>query len=195
MSHRALPVPMGIDNMTVEKCLGACTAAGYSYAGLEYAGECYCGQSAPPTVVTDGRCSMTCKGDSSELCGGPDGLSVYHSGPSVLQSYNSWTYSGCYEDSIAARTLPREITTISADSMTVEKCLDACYTAGFRYAGLEWSQECFCGQALPPRQATDGRCEMVCKGNSMEYCGGGNGLTVYTYSYTPPRATKRSLYF
>jgi hypothetical protein len=187
VANRVLPVPMGIHHMTVEKCLDACSGAGFAYAGLEYAKECYCGQSAPPTIATDGRCNMSCKGDSNELCGGPDGLSVYHAGPtaSILHSYLSWTYSGCYEDSIAARTLPHEITSISANSMTVEKCLDACRSAGFSYAGLEWSQECFCGEALPPTQATDGRCSMVCKGNALEYCGGGNGLTVYTYSYTP----------
>jgi hypothetical protein len=177
---------MGIDNMTVEKCLDACSGAGFAYAGLEYAEECYCGQKAPWTIAADGRCSMTCKGDSSELCGGPDGLSVYQSAPSVLQSYNSWAYTGCYEDSIAARTMPHTITSISTDSMTVEKCLDACRSAGFSYAGLEWSQECYCAQDLPPTQVTDGRCDMVCKGDAMEYCGGGNGLTVYTYSYAPP---------
>lgn len=48
--------------MTIDGCLDACDAAGYEYAGLEYAQECYCGRTFSGTVATDGRCSMTCTG-------------------------------------------------------------------------------------------------------------------------------------
>jgi hypothetical protein len=108
-------------------------------------------------------------GNRLQYCGGSNGLNVYHSNvqrsvPTVVQSYNGWTSSGCYVDSIGARALPYGINTINAGSMTVESCLDACWSLGYRYAGLEYSQECYCGATMPLQQATDGRCDMVCKG-------------------------------
>ena len=83
-------------------------------------------------------------------------------GPSTLQSYDVWTSSGCYEDSIAARVLPVEMG-VTGD-LTVELCLDACKSAGYEFAGVEYAQECYCGRSLPPTPATDGRCDMTCKG-------------------------------
>lgn len=54
--------------------------------------------------------------------------------------------------------------------MTVEKCLDACSGLGYVYAGLEYSQECYCSSALPAEEATDGRCNMVCNGEYLMNC-------------------------
>ncbi|KAK5007973.1 hypothetical protein LTR16_005791 [Cryomyces antarcticus] len=67
--------------MTVANCIDYCSAAGYSYAGMEYSSECYCGN----TLATDrapaagilGNCFMKCSGDSTEYCGGGAALSIY----------------------------------------------------------------------------------------------------------------------
>lgn len=188
IDNRILSVGVGVVGaMTVELCLDACSAAGYNYAGLEYSQECYCGRTRPTEIATDGRCSMVCQGNSLQYCGGGNGMNVYRSsaqsvGPTVLQSYNGWTSSGCYVDGVGGRVLPYGVNSINANAMTVGLCLDACHSLGYRYAGLEYAQECFCGTVMPPLQATDGRCDMVCKGNSLEYCGGGNGLNVYSYA-------------
>ena len=100
VSARALPHMEQISGgMTVEKCLDACRASGYAFAGLEWAQECFCGPSLPPTSAVDGRCSMPCQGEYSassrereragslidrrlignadEICGGSLGLTVY----------------------------------------------------------------------------------------------------------------------
>lgn len=64
--------------LTVRVCTDACRAAGYTYAGVEYAAECYCGN-----VLNNQRpglessCTMTCSGNSSEYCGGPNRLNLY----------------------------------------------------------------------------------------------------------------------
>ncbi|KAK4172048.1 WSC domain-containing protein [Triangularia setosa] len=65
--------------MTTAKCLQACHASGFPFAGTEYGGECYCGvvigndtYSAPAS-----ECNMACNGASDEKCGGPGRLNLY----------------------------------------------------------------------------------------------------------------------
>lgn len=67
------------DQMTVSKCTAACKTAGYTMAGVEYSGECYCDNSIAngATIATDNGCTMLCNGNSSEICGGPSRLNVY----------------------------------------------------------------------------------------------------------------------
>lgn len=69
--------------MTVQSCVTYCKGLGYSYAGLEYASQCFCGNSMPtadlPVVGEYGGCSMACAGNSTQLCGGPNALSLYQS--------------------------------------------------------------------------------------------------------------------
>jgi hypothetical protein len=50
-------IPGGANALTVGLCTSACT--GYNYAGVEYSGECYCGNSILGTAskVNDG-CTM-----------------------------------------------------------------------------------------------------------------------------------------
>ncbi|KAK3325520.1 hypothetical protein B0H66DRAFT_548554 [Apodospora peruviana] len=63
--------------MTLESCAAYCV--GYTYFGVEYATECYCGNSfATGSVVAPvGDCSMTCGGNATEFCGAGNRLSVY----------------------------------------------------------------------------------------------------------------------
>lgn len=68
--------------------------------------------------------------------------------------------------------------------MTVELCQAACKAAGYVVVGLEYSQECWCGNAFVNGGAyvgVDGanRCTMACRGNGKEWCGGGNRLSSY----------------
>jgi hypothetical protein len=62
----AAPIPA--DQMTVQKCIDGCAAAGFFSAGLEYGRECRCGNiSFPPGNVADiNDCNMPCLGDASE---------------------------------------------------------------------------------------------------------------------------------
>ncbi|KAF2805077.1 WSC-domain-containing protein [Mytilinidion resinicola] len=69
------------DDMTVEKCVDFCNAAGFSYAGLEYRRECYCDNTLPedkaPKQGIMGYCILQCAGNSKEFCGGGAALSIY----------------------------------------------------------------------------------------------------------------------
>ncbi|TVY35595.1 WSC domain-containing protein [Lachnellula subtilissima] len=60
------------------KCVAYCAQAGYSMAGTEYGGQCFCGNSlSTVSKLDDSRCATACEGDGSQTCGGSLSLSVY----------------------------------------------------------------------------------------------------------------------
>lgn len=64
--------------MTVAKCTAACLAANYILAGLEYGGECFCGNTISNGATPSTGCTMTCNGNSTEFCGAGGRLNVYN---------------------------------------------------------------------------------------------------------------------
>jgi hypothetical protein len=59
-------------------CVSYCRAQGYSMAATEYAGQCFCGNQFNTKIkIDESKCNMRCAGDSTQICGGPDALSVY----------------------------------------------------------------------------------------------------------------------
>ena len=64
---------------------------------------------------------------------------------------------------------------------TPEKCKDTCSGKGYKFAGVKWSKECWCGNTEPPMTsytaATD--CNMPCSGDKTLMCGGGHTLNLY----------------
>jgi hypothetical protein len=79
---RALPDGKATDKKTVALCIDACKQSNYMYAGLEYGGECWCGnqftEGSVPAPMEE--CKMTCNDNSTEYCGGPGHLNVYKQG-------------------------------------------------------------------------------------------------------------------
>lgn len=65
------------DLMTVQKCEAVC--AGYTYMGLEYHRECFCGDffniGSVKTLYSE--CSFECPGDNTQKCGAGNRLNVY----------------------------------------------------------------------------------------------------------------------
>lgn len=49
----------------------------YSYAGLAYGAECYCGNTLPAAAAKPEECNSECKGEKGSVCGGVNRLSVY----------------------------------------------------------------------------------------------------------------------
>jgi hypothetical protein len=120
------------------------------------------------TAISDSSCHMACSGAANETCGGGNALSLYQyagsnftsGSPTIVPSYKSWTYYGCWEyvtscvlcyvyadcdcrDSPSARQIPNPMD-IPVESMTVETCLDACAAQqpSMDIAGLQYAQEC-----------------------------------------------------
>lgn len=101
----------------------------------------------PTTKVVDSDCNMPCSGDGNQPCGAGNRLTVFTSNlnaPLVA----GWTYSGCYEDSVAKRVLTGDY---YADNvgMTHETCINYCKAGGFKYTGVEYSAECCMSQTSP----------------------------------------------
>jgi len=101
--------------------------------------------------------------------------------PVYYQNVTGWDYVGCAPDSVSSRTLSNS--TYMSSDMTVEGCLSYCKSKGLNYAGLEYSTQCYCGSSLPaalgPTPGVLGNCFSPCAGNSSQYCGGANRLSIY----------------
>ncbi|KAM0476202.1 hypothetical protein ACHAPX_006619 [Trichoderma viride] len=183
----------GASAMSIESCETACKAAGYTIAGLEYSGECWCDtkfqNGGGPASDGSAQCTMTCSGAPSETCGGPNRLDVYSlataTGSASPPASTGWNFRGCYTDSVNARALTAEGVPNGPTSMTVEACQSVCKGLGFTLAGLEFADECYCGNSLANGNtiAPDGNtgCNMACAGNAAESCGGSNRLDVYSF--------------
>ncbi|KAF2625525.1 WSC-domain-containing protein [Macroventuria anomochaeta] len=79
---RSLPQGSAVQGqMTNEKCRDACRAAGFVLAGTDYSGECYCGNTLvagdAPAPDREARCNMSCNGNQTEICGGPNRISLF----------------------------------------------------------------------------------------------------------------------
>ncbi|KAI4228127.1 MAG: hypothetical protein L6R36_001907, partial [Xanthoria steineri] len=113
--------------MTVEKCAAFCQ--GYTYMGIEYGSECYCGNTigVGAAPVTDGSCSMTCGGDQTEICGGPSRLSFYQrsasspgsSSASGISTRTSSTSSTSSSSTSSIISLPASVSTYIGVGTTV----------------------------------------------------------------------------
>src|SRR5450432_3058129 len=88
-----------------------------------------------------------------------------------------FVYLGCYTDSGPQRALSGAA--YSDTAMTVEECAASC--SKFLYFGVEYGQQCYCGntQDSGSAQVTDIECNFPCPGNSQETCGAGDLLNVY----------------
>ncbi|KAI1078558.1 WSC domain-containing protein [Whalleya microplaca] len=89
------------------------------------------------------------------------------------------SYLGCAAEA-PGRAL-NKAATARAD-MTIEACVAFCSSQGHALAGLEYSSECFCGDALPASSTPNpdaGACTMACSGNQTQACGGVSLLSVY----------------
>nr|XP_060612931.1 sialate:O-sulfotransferase 1 [Anolis sagrei ordinatus] len=130
--------------MTISHCQEACAERSYTYAGLEYGAECYCGNKLPVTVAKQEECNNECKGEKGTICGGVNRLSVYRveeswSGPKQRRHA---IYRGCFR---APENLTNILPAVLIHSnLTVEMCSGFCSKKEFPLAVLRGSQ-CHCG--------------------------------------------------
>jgi hypothetical protein len=69
---------IGNHEVTNTKCVAYCAARGWSMAGTEYGGQCFCGNELVGSSKADeSTCDMPCEGDGTQTCGGGMRLSVY----------------------------------------------------------------------------------------------------------------------
>jgi hypothetical protein len=176
--------------MTVESCQAFCNKNNYGLAGVENGHECYCGNALQQySAVGYTGCNMLCSGSQYEYCGGPSRLNVFSLTtfvpPSIVQVANNYVYQGCFHEPATGRLLPGPAYA-NTTGMTVESCVNFCASKSPQqtYAGVEYSQECYCGTSLPAgsKPVSDSSCSMICKGNPKEFCGGSSLLNVYMFN-------------
>ena len=85
-------------------------------------------------------------------------------------------YKGCYAES-GGRTLPYRQP--DSDQMTVELCRNMCARKGYVFAGVQFFDECLCGNTLPPVEKPESECNTPCKGDISQMCGGRLRNSVY----------------
>jgi hypothetical protein len=192
---RALPTKLASSGATVESCIQAAQAKGLAYAGLQWRGECWGGNTLGYTKVSDSQCNLACSANSSETCGGSWRNSIYAAAaaapaptpaptPTPAPAPTpapSGSYQGCYTDD-GSRALP---TQLASSGATVESCVQAAQAKGLAYAGLQWRGECWGGNTLGYTKVSDTDCNLACSTDSSETCGGTWRNSIYATSATP----------
>ncbi|CAK3834219.1 Hypothetical predicted protein [Lecanosticta acicola] len=189
-------------NMTTAVCASYCSSAsplGYQYYATEYGTQCFCGNAiATPNFLTNttstpnnSTCNMRCSGAGDELCGGSNALSVYQNttyvAPKIKTPIGKFLSKQCYTD---PNTNGRALTGayMTSPTLTEDSCVKYCLGKYFHYAGVEYGNECYCGNSINAASgAVKTTCPvanmMPCAGNGLQYCGGSALLTLY-YSST-----------
>ncbi len=80
---RTFAYPLSYEGeLTPNTCLDGCAEAGFTAAGLEYGGQCFCGspddvEAHDALLHPDSACDVICDGDPGSYCGGGNLLSTY----------------------------------------------------------------------------------------------------------------------
>ncbi|KAJ7905855.1 WSC domain-containing protein [Mycena olivaceomarginata] len=144
---RALSYFYTSTSLTQDSCVTTCDSKGYTYAGLEYADECWCGSSLANSlgVATDAsQCNMKCTGNSGELCGAGYRLTLFKKITTVPAT--GWTLSNACAVDSASRILQGYSVTTSSNTPTT--CQATCAGKGYTIAGVENGNECYCANSF-----------------------------------------------
>ena len=154
--------------------------------------RCYCGNKPPSDQyldIDDVHCTFSCAGDPDDRCGGQGGyLSVYYDptkytpgsgtsnpagGPATVNTTGNYNYIGCYSEATNGRALSGKAPPAPANGFTIELCEAAC--VGYTYFGMEYANECYCGNTInagsinqPSSDPTVNGCSMLCAGSEVE---------------------------
>jgi len=108
-----------------------------------------------------------------------------YQGTSCEEYYSTpagYDYKGCFYDKSSNRML-REQYYVRND-LTPDTCKDLC--SGYKYFGVEYAKECFCGDYLRHKEEKDElQCNYQCPGNSSIACGGKGRLNLYERKVQP----------
>ena len=62
--------------------------------------------------------------------------------------------------------------------LTPRRCVEICKSKGFSYAGVQYGEHCFCGNAYG-KHGTANNCDVACAGDGSKTCGGGWANEIY----------------
>lgn len=179
--------------MSQQSCAKFCiTTGGFDYFSIEGGDTCRCGNGDAQIVVPAAAfvakrptlCDKTCSGAPAQTCGGnPDWgvLDLFGTPPAPPGVMAGYKYLGCYVDLTDGYRALWEDDDLS-QTMTVEACKQWCVDeGGYRYFGVEWGVECYCGNRRDESSSLVGdyQCGMPCAGNEDQICGDDQRLSLY----------------
>lgn len=129
------------NSMTTETCISACVQKGTDWALTTSQRWCYCGNDwnyGSGAFVPSSQCTVSCTGNSSEICGDYYKSSVYNI-TSVTASNTTIPhlagYQGCYQDTGSHLGMTNNSWT--STTMTQSQCINGCSELGYSYAGCD----------------------------------------------------------
>ncbi len=98
-----------------------------------------------------------------------------------------WRERGCYADANAS-VMDKLVSPEGGDAkLTVTTCEDGCYRKGYKFAGVENGNQCWCSSSIAGEWASDQKeCNMPCSGDGKVICGGKERVFVYEAQYSDP---------
>ncbi|KAI0667510.1 hypothetical protein C8Q78DRAFT_1105323 [Trametes maxima] len=174
-----LPDNQGV---TVESCIASCESQNFTLAGLEFGVQCFCGNTLIDGAVTgdEDTCNMAYVYTST-------GKVVALPVPTPLNSTlpGQWQFKGCLQEPNGARVFPYQ--NIYTNNNTVEACLNQCAAFGYPAAGMEFGDECWCGDITDVQNNSGGfvdesLCNIACSGDPIHLCGGEARLQLYEWN-------------
>ncbi|KAK9789619.1 hypothetical protein SCARD494_08890 [Seiridium cardinale] len=201
---RIMPTFQAPDSQTLtpQSCAQLCFSKGYNVSGTEYAAQCFCSNAiynGGAKASDQTKCNTACSGDKTATCGGAGYLSIISNGPPPTYQpptpqtgglNDTWTYQGCFPDNLNnKRTLPWQL--YLPGTLTASNCLYQCGQFGYMAAGMEYGEECYCGDpqdvsAVGATKQPEIDCNIACAGNASAICGGGNRLSMYYWTGQKP---------
>ncbi|CAG8608278.1 13255_t:CDS:2, partial [Cetraspora pellucida] len=140
-------------------CIYHCANYGFTYSSLGKSNQCRCG--GPTALVTYTKlndtlsktvCNLTCIGNSSFMCGGDNGYTIYQATipidkqsqisatekVSIIRNLKSnKTYNGCIRDSPYCNQRALNGSKKEFNSLSIVDCVAFCKNNNYNYAGLE----------------------------------------------------------
>ncbi|KAH8104853.1 hypothetical protein BXZ70DRAFT_922739 [Cristinia sonorae] len=185
-----------LDANTPAACTAKCNELGFSFAGVEFGSECHCGNGFnfdPVTGISSvpfTNCNMPCTGDANQTCGSGGFMQIFQGpfiGPPAAQLPSTWNRIldiPCAQDTPAhtlfTNTLIAGAALAATDSPAA--CVGFCDQRGFRFAGLEGGDECYCGTGFSRSIVGLDResCNLPCQGAPGLKCGGVLAIQLYS---------------
>ncbi|XP_063956597.1 uncharacterized protein LOC129263041 [Lytechinus pictus] len=165
-------------NIDIDDVIVICKQLGYTGANRAIQSTPYGQDSTSPKIV------LSCNGgeDSLAECQLFEQQGCSSAGAASCHGDN---YRGCHGDLPADRVL-RDGILFTDPNMTIPLCIQYCNavtSSYYVYAGVENADECFCGEFsdcfIRHGIASDRDCQIPCRGDSTESCGGLGYISVF----------------
>ncbi len=175
--------------MTQDFCIKRCDEKNFKYASMQNGDTCVCGNDSnydnkkPVYTKTDDKeCNSVCSGELRDTrCGGPLKNALYDT--------TTQKYIGCRNDD----TVGQFINYRFDKQNSVAKCVEKCKQGDFKYAALQASNWCACGNDSEFNKTKDSyrsvpseECNIPCKGKATETCGGLMKNSIYRIESAAP---------